>query len=622
MVADVRSPWLMAPLDHKLDELDDELDEALPSVELAARALDLAPGLLGRDGLQRYLLQFATPGESRAAGGYVGSYGVLVAVRGQLALDLTGSTEDVNVPLDQPPRPFDPPPGWDELYSTFHVGRFPGNVTADPSWPTDSDVARQIYGQVPGVGDVAGTLYADPTAMAAILQLTGAVYVPSLGLTLDASNVEHYLLIDQYVAFEDDNEGRRAVLGDVTHAVFDALTTRKLGGLRGMIDALGKAVDGGHLKLSVFDPEGEELLDELGLSGAWAPTPGADYLSLRSTDLLSNKMDTFIQRSMAVDVTHDPTTGAVRSTVTITMTNTAPSGGLPWYIIGNDEDLAGGTGRDDVALYSPQGLDGATLDGQPIGMLKNRYADGSVYSFPVQIVSGQTRTLSVTLERICPRRTALLARPPASAAVRPRPGHRHGRYAIRCTRPIDGVHRSPDPAGAGRRGRLSAWVERPFSVGRDRNLSGYHRLSRSVVAYSSRIPRDRSTGLWSEPRKRDDEEHHPHGGCHGSVHGRRCRHGRRGHGRERAVCPPGLHRDGRRRRHRRQLRQPRDRRDRSRRASIPPTSRPPPRSSRRAPCPTPATTPASRWPRPGVALLAAGGGLLLVVKRRQAANHS
>jgi hypothetical protein len=113
-------------------------------------------------------------------------------------------------------------------------------------------------------------------------------------------------------------------------------------------------------------------------------------------------MDTFIQRSMAVDVTHDVTTGAVRSTVTITMANTAPSGGLPWYIIGNYEDLAGGTGRDDIALYSPLGLRGATLDGQPIGMKNNRYADGSVYSFPVQIASGQTRTLSVTLSGSVP----------------------------------------------------------------------------------------------------------------------------------------------------------------------------------------------------------------------------
>ena len=408
VVADVRSPWLLAPLVDKLDELDAELADTVPSAELASSALEVAPSLLGGSGPQRYLLQFATPGESRAAGGYVGTYGVLIADDGKLRLDLTGSTEDLNLPIGEPPRDFSPPPGWNELYPSFRVERFPGNVSADPDWPTDSGVARQLYAQVPGVGDVQGTLYADPTALAAMLQLTGPVYVPGLDAELDASNVEQYLLVQQYVVFNSDDDAtnlaRRQVLGNVTRAVFDALSTRDLPSLRTMIDALGPAVAAGHLKLSVFAPQAESLLNRVGLSGAWAPTPGSDYLSLRSTDLLSNKIDTFVHRSMSVEVTHDPATGAVHSALTITLTNTAPASGLPWYIIGNYNDLPGGTSRDGFAVYTPLGLDSATLDGQPTGVQQQAYAAGNVYTFPIALAAGETRTLTVNLVGTLPAR--------------------------------------------------------------------------------------------------------------------------------------------------------------------------------------------------------------------------
>jgi hypothetical protein len=401
-VAEVRSPWLLGPIDRNLRELQDELSSTEPTLEKAAMALEVAPALLGGDRPHRYLLQLATPGESRAGGGYIGTYGVLVATDGQLHLELTGNTFDLNVQEGQPPRAFDPPPGWEQLYSGFRVDRFPGNLSADPDWPTSSEVARQLYDQVPQVAPIDGAIYADPTAMAALLQLTGPVYVPSLGQTLGPTDVEQYLLIDQYVRFSEDNDARREALGDVTHAVFDALTNTDLSDMTSVIDALGPAVEGGHLKVSVFDARPQAALGELGLSGAWDPTPGADYLSLRSTDLLSNKIDTFVQRTMQVDVHPDADTGEVVSNVTITLTNTAPSGGLPWYIIGNYVGLPGGTSKDDIALYSPLDLDGATLDGTPVGMRRQPYAGGFVYSFPVQMASGQTRQLSVALRGSTP----------------------------------------------------------------------------------------------------------------------------------------------------------------------------------------------------------------------------
>ena len=227
VVAEVRSPWPVAPVDSELDRLANELTDAAPAAVDAADAIAIAPGLLGGDGEQRYLMMFATPGESRAAGGFVATYGVLVADQGSLALAETGSTQelaptDIDEDVDPAPFPFDPPPGWEYLYSRYHVEYFPGNVSASPDWPMDSDVARQVYAHVPSIGETDGVLYADPTALAALLQLTGPVQVPGLDAAIDSTNVEEYLFVGQYVQYDTDVDRRRDVLADVTRSVFEA----------------------------------------------------------------------------------------------------------------------------------------------------------------------------------------------------------------------------------------------------------------------------------------------------------------------------------------------------------------------------------------------------------------
>ncbi len=407
VVAEVRSPWLIGPVASELERFDTELADTEPAALNAADALEVAPVLLGGDGAKRYLLQFATPGESRAAGGFVGTYGVLDAEDGQLNLGVTGSTqelgpEDVEPGVTPVTYPFVPPPGWDDLYGAFHVEYFPGNVSASPDWPTDSDVARQIYANVPAVGDTDGVLYADPTALAALLELTGPVDVPGIEDPLDAGNVEEYLYEGQYVQFASDLDQRRDVLGEVARSVFEALTSRPLPPIGELTDALGPVVSSGHLKFVSFDEKAEALFVRTGLAGAWRTDPGADWLSLRSTNLLPNKIDWFLRRTMKVETVRDPATGALESTVTVTLRNLAPASGLPSYLTGNVEGLPEGTNNDGLALYTPHGLDGITVDGVETGAQAKLGYGGNIYTVPVVIPPEGTVTVVYRLRGTVP----------------------------------------------------------------------------------------------------------------------------------------------------------------------------------------------------------------------------
>ena len=386
----VRSPWLVGPVSSRLDSLAREIERTEKQARLAAAGLEVAPGLLGGSGQRRYLLALATPGESRNGGGYVGSFGVMTATDGTLSFDSSRTTRDLASPGSRAGN-FDLPPDWETRYGSLHVGLFPGNLAASPSWPNDAFVAGQIAALNPDVGAVDGVLYADPIALAALLELTGPVRIPALGRELDSTTVVSYLLVDQYVRFTADNAQRLDALSDVTSAVFDALTNRPLPGLSQLGTILGPVVAGGHLRLASFrSPAESAFLDDIGLGGEWKTRPGADYLSLRSANMLPTKIDVFMTRDISVTTDFDPATGTVHSRVRATITNSAPAGGLPIYMIGNGILAPAGTNMNLLALYSPLDIETVTVDGRPAGAQVQSEFAGWVYSVPVTIAPGAT----------------------------------------------------------------------------------------------------------------------------------------------------------------------------------------------------------------------------------------
>jgi hypothetical protein len=403
-VADVRSPWLLAPLGDELDRLDDELLGAAEEARLAADGVTVAPALLGADGGRRYLIAFATPGESRNSGGFAGAYGVVEVDQGHLDLVRTGSTMR-DLPLDPAQGPIELTDEWAARYGSYLVEQFPGNLSASPDWPTNAEVAAQLYERSEGGAPVDGVVYADPAALAAFLRLTGPVEVPELDQVVTADNVERYLLFDQYVRFgsRGANDERREALGEIAGAVLDALVSRPLPGLRRLVDELGPAVAEGHLRIAGLGDEAERrFFDDAGISGAWRTTEGADVIAVRSANRGQNKIDVFLHRSIDVDVRHDPAKSAVQSTVTVSLRNDAPSQGLPEYLIGNAFDLPLGTNRQLLTLYTPLDLVAATVDGMHAGVQNQSELGLHTYGVPIDIPAGATVTVVFEVAGVIP----------------------------------------------------------------------------------------------------------------------------------------------------------------------------------------------------------------------------
>ena len=162
-----------------------------------------------------------------------------------------------------------------------------------------------------------------------------------------------------------------------------------------------------------------------GLAGAWRTDPGADWLSLRSTNLLPNKIDWFLRRSMQVDTVRDPATGALESTVTVTLENLAPPSGLPPYLIGNVDGFPYGTNHDALALYTPHGLESVTVDGVEAGGQTAQGYGGNVYTVPVVIPPEGRATVVFRLRGTVPTGPNYLLDVLNQPLAHDRPAHRH-----------------------------------------------------------------------------------------------------------------------------------------------------------------------------------------------------
>lgn len=393
---DVHSAWLIPPISRPINDFITDIDRTLPSAELARDGLAITPQMLGGEGTRHYLILFTTPAETRFQGGFTGAYGVLTADNGKVSLTRSGKIAELSNAPDASKRTLTMFPEFLERYGRYSPHLFFQNVTASPDLPTNAAVARELYRQTTGEL-VDGVMVADPYAIAALLQLTGSVSVPGMSQPLTPENAAHFLLVDQYVEFAADGDERNDRLGDAARATFDALTQRDLPGPGTLGDVLGPVMRQGRLLFTSFNADEETFLDRLGSTGRFAPTPQADYISLRTANANPSKIDTFLDRSIDYNASYTPETGTVRSTATIRLTNRAPALGLPRYIIGNDRAEPPGTNTMYLSFYTPLQVDRASLDGNPVGVEPQREFGGPVYSLLVSVPSGATITLHLEL---------------------------------------------------------------------------------------------------------------------------------------------------------------------------------------------------------------------------------
>ncbi|MEJ7584020.1 MAG: DUF4012 domain-containing protein [Acidimicrobiales bacterium] len=388
------SGGLLPPVASRLERVALTIDDARADADTASQAVDVVPALFGGTEPRRYFVAFTNPSEARALGGFTGAYAEVLLDGGRIELLRHGGIEELNEVRRGRRRLTDPAP-FPDRFLGLQPEQFWQNVTGTADFPTTAEAVRQLWPQSGG-DHLDGVLLVDPYALAALLELTGPVAVDGLDMPLSASNAADFLLRDQYRTFGVIDE-RLDFLAAATGTVFDALTSASLPGPRRVADVLGPAVRGRRLLLHSFHDDEQALFERLGADGSVPAPDGSDFLSVRSSNRAANKIDSLLERSLDHSVTVDPERGTVRSTLSVTLRSSAPSVGLPDYIIRNDNGRPFGTNIMTVEVASPLDLVSVTRGGEPAGVTVGSEYGRPVYATLVEVPPESEVVLTFTL---------------------------------------------------------------------------------------------------------------------------------------------------------------------------------------------------------------------------------
>lgn len=394
---DPNSRWLLGPVDELRRDVADESRRRAEQFDAVSRALRVLLELSGDDGDRVVLIAVANTAEMRGSGGMILNYGVLRSSEGDFELGEFGRIDELALPTPIPESAAPLPADYLKRWSGFDVTNRWRNANMSADLPLVAPQLLTMYQAATGEA-AQGVIQVDPAGLAAILEATGPVTHPELGV-VDGSNVVDITLNQAYVQFPDIDE-RSDVLGDIAEAAFDRLVNGEYPSLRGLGDALFEAALQRHVAYYSSSPPIEDLVQRFD-AAASIPEPGAEFFHLGVQNISANKLDYLVDTALTLGGQR-PADGIGRVTAGISVANQAPVGAVtPRYVYGPfDERQIAGVYRGIVTLYLPQGAsldavrESVGLTSQPVVQVEGGH---TVVSYSVEVGPSATSTVELDL---------------------------------------------------------------------------------------------------------------------------------------------------------------------------------------------------------------------------------
>lgn len=396
-VAGIETDGTPAQVQEAVSALQVQLDDALAETQSAARGAKLIPPMLGADGKRDYFLALQSNNEARGTGGFFGSFGVVTADDGRVDVrQLAPSSTLADQTYDELPLDFGP--DYEALYGDDPATWAGANMS--PHYPYAAQLWLKMWQDRTGER-LDGAITTDPVALSYLLEATGPVTLPD-GRVISSDNVVSFTENEIYFLIEDDDE-RDAYLQTVARASLDAVFSGKADP-RALIDALGKAA--GERRLLVYsDQVNEQKQLAESLVGGALPGDAAPFAGLATINGGGNKLDYYLEQSLAYELIGCTPDGGRRGQLTVTYTNNAPGdGSLPIYVDARSDrplDANGQplSGNGDHFFYSQvyatagSFLVSAVQDGKQVAVEQHREQGHTVLRMGIELPAGESTTL-------------------------------------------------------------------------------------------------------------------------------------------------------------------------------------------------------------------------------------
>lgn len=337
-----KAPLIKAALLHAQDQAANVDPQFLPATQrdsLVKAKGDIAKGLtqmdqfaglapaviefLGGNGSRTYLVEQPDPAELRGAGGFIGSYSLLIANKGDITLGKSANTTLIDYPRPRVGSPrYIQPPG---PLRQFTDGR--GYIVGDsgflPDFPQAAQTAEQLYLHETG-STVDGVISLDPWAVAGLLTVTGPIAVPKWHVTVDSATFPESVFQQQQKK-ANQVANRKDFFPAVAALIIQRVTSLPSGQWGKLITALNLQVSQRHLQIYVNNELAQKQISQVGWSGAMVGPAAADEAMLEvESNFGGDKANHWLARSYSLVLT--AAGGTLHHTLLISYVNSTPPG--------------------------------------------------------------------------------------------------------------------------------------------------------------------------------------------------------------------------------------------------------------------------------------------------------
>jgi hypothetical protein len=378
------------------DRIFEQAGRRRTQLDNVSRALSILTDMSGGNGPRRYLIAVANTAEMRGAGGMILSYGVLQSENGTFTLGDFGPIDDIA--LDFPlATPVTIPPDYLARWQGLEPTRLWRNTTMSPDFQLAAPIMAAMFQQRTEL-PVNGVIQIDPAGLAAMLEGTGPVEVPTVGL-VSAADVVDLTINRAYIDFPNRDQ-RQEVSADVAKATFQALIDGDFGSLRPFGTALFKAAAARHLIFSTSVPNVADQVRFFGADGALTDPAHQDAAVLTVQNVGKNKLDYYVDTSLALSGNR-PAGAAGSITAAVTVTNSTPEGISSEYVTGPSvRGLPYALYRGIVSLYVPTGTTVAGAEGSDSPPSVTTEGGRTVVTYDISLPAGETSTVTLQLNLV------------------------------------------------------------------------------------------------------------------------------------------------------------------------------------------------------------------------------
>jgi hypothetical protein len=381
-----------------------ELMTAAPTLHSISTAIPAITSLLGGRGPRTYFIGLENLAEARGNGGLIGAYAILNVNEGRIHLESAAPRKSLDadgpiIPVSNLPVEFR------DLWG--NDAREWAGLNLSRHYPYTGQLIMNGWKSYSGK-NIDEAVLMDQRVVAALLAGTGPITIR--GESIDSTNALDFLTKDIYSKFPIVAD-KDAVVVELVQGVFQRITSGHFS-IAPMVRALQAPVHNGDLLMYSSHPDEQVVLSQFSLAGVLPDDP-KPYSVVAVNNGSGNKMEAYV----SVDVEYDGGScvdGTRLSTLNVTLHNSAPTSGLPDYVVGRHDltpeqaaKVPRSSTKELLYIYGPvRSLNAlTTIDDSIVSPPEGLERNHPVWRVDVPINPGQTRTVSVQLQQIVDSQT-------------------------------------------------------------------------------------------------------------------------------------------------------------------------------------------------------------------------